>query len=86
MNDHDLKTHSGLLGGSLFLAEFSAERDEILRHKWLESEKANCDIGFEKALIGWVLRHRSAWLEQRRKLAARASSVAEDLGLREQST
>jgi len=69
--------HSGLLDRSLLLTEFSVERDAILRHKWLESEKARCDIGFEKALIGWVLRHRSAWLEQRRKLAAEASSVAE---------
>ena len=76
MNDDALETPSGLLDRSLFLTEFSAERDEILKHKWLESEKANCDIGFEKALIGWVLRHRSAWLEQRRKLVAEASSAS----------
>jgi hypothetical protein len=52
--------------GSLLLTEFAAEREEILRHKWLESEKAQCDIGFEKALMEWILRHRSAWLAQRR--------------------
>lgn len=50
---------------SLLYKEFVAERDEILRHKWLESEKAGHDIGFEKALLDWVLRYRSAWRLQR---------------------
>jgi hypothetical protein len=58
----------GTLAGSLLLAEFAAEREEILRHKWIESEKANGDIGFEKALMGWILRHRSGWLAERRRL------------------
>ena len=31
--------------------EFLAERQEILRHKWIESEKAGYDIGFEYALF-----------------------------------
>ncbi|MEP6673315.1 MAG: hypothetical protein ABJF10_29460 [Chthoniobacter sp.] len=48
--------------------EFLLERNEILRHKWIESEKAGCDIGFEKALLEWVIRHRSAWLRERRPL------------------
>jgi len=34
---------------------FQAERGEILRHKWFESEKAGDDIGFEEALLDWVL-------------------------------
>lgn len=46
--------------------EFLLERNEILRHKWFESEKAGHDIGFEKALLDWVIRHRPAWLRQRR--------------------
>ena len=50
---------------SLLYKEFVAERDEILRHKWLESEKAGHDIGFEKALLDWVLRYRAAWRLQR---------------------
>ena len=60
-------TQNGDLSSSLLFAEFAAQRDEILKHKWLESEKANQDIGFEKAFMGWVLRHRSAWLEERRR-------------------
>ncbi len=57
----------GLLTGSTLLREFAAEREEILRHKWIESEKAQCDIGFEKALCNWLLHHRSAWLQTRRQ-------------------
>ena len=41
--------------------EFLAERNEILKHKWIESEKAGSDIGFEKALIDWIQKHRSNW-------------------------
>jgi len=67
---HVLNNHIGAFAGSLLLAEFAAEREEILRHKWLESEKASCDIGFEKALMEWVLRYRSGWLEGRRRLIA----------------
>jgi hypothetical protein len=54
-----------LLKDSLLYKEFVAERDEILRHKWLESEKAGHDIGFEKALLDWVLRYRAQWRLQR---------------------
>lgn len=47
-------------------AQYLAERDEILRHKWLESEKAGHDVGFELALIDWIRHHRAAWREQTR--------------------
>ena len=32
------------------------ERDEMMRHKWVESEKAGRDLG-QAALIDWALRH-----------------------------
>jgi hypothetical protein len=41
--------------------EFTAEREEILKHKWIESEKAGHDIGFERALTDWIVRHRAKW-------------------------
>jgi hypothetical protein len=43
--------------------EFLAERQEILCHKWIESEKVGYDIGFERALalLDWTLKHRLAW-------------------------
>ena len=47
--------------------EFLAEREEILKHKWIESEKAGHDIGFEKALVTWVVHHRADWHRARRQ-------------------
>jgi hypothetical protein len=35
--------------------EFLAEREEILKHKWLESERLGYDIGFERALLDWII-------------------------------
>ena len=43
--------------------EFLAERQEILRHRWIESEKAGYDIGFERALLDWTMKYRLAWCE-----------------------
>jgi hypothetical protein len=52
---------------SVLYKEFLAEREEILCHKWIESEKAGCDIGFERALVDWSLKYRTAWREKRQK-------------------
>jgi hypothetical protein len=51
---------------SVLYKEFLAEREEILKHKWIESEKAGSDIGFEKALLDWILKHRSNWRDKRK--------------------
>jgi len=45
--------------------EFLAEREEILKHKWIESEKAGKDIGFERALTDWIVKHRGKWRRSR---------------------
>ena len=47
--------------------EFLAERDEIMKYKWIESEKAGFDIGFERALLDWIRNHRDTWKKNRRK-------------------
>lgn len=52
---------------SALYREFLAEREEILRHKWLESEKAGYDVGFERALLDWIVKHRSNWRKHRRE-------------------
>ena len=54
-----------LLKNSSLYREFQAEREEILRHKWIESEKAGRDIGFERALTDWIIKHRSKWRKAR---------------------
>ena len=46
--------------------EFLAEREEIMRHKWLESEKAGHDIGYDRAVLDWIMNHRDKWRKRRR--------------------
>ncbi|GHC07376.1 hypothetical protein [Cerasicoccus arenae] len=59
-NGEDLMQRSSLY------QEFLAEREEILRHKWIESEKRGYDIGFERALLDWIRNHRDKWRSERR--------------------
>ena len=61
----DLSNGNDLVRNSSLYKEFQAELDEILRHKWLESEKAGRDIGFEQALTDWIVKHRSKWRKAR---------------------
>ena len=58
---------SQFVRNSVLYKEFLAEREEILKHKWIESEKAGTDIGFEKALLDWIVKHRSNWRVKRQK-------------------
>lgn len=55
-----------LLQKSALYREFLAEREQILRHKWIESEKVGHDIGFERALLDWIVKHRAGWRKDRR--------------------
>lgn len=48
-----------LLESSLLYKTFARQRDEILRYKWIESEKVGVDIGFEKALLGWLIKQHT---------------------------
>ena len=67
---------SQFVKNSVLYKEFLAERAEILKHKWIESEKAGTDIGFEKALLDWIVKHRSNWRERRRKEARTEKSAS----------
>ncbi|MEM9446509.1 MAG: hypothetical protein AAGA18_14280 [Verrucomicrobiota bacterium] len=69
MNNESSDPESYFKNSALY-REFLAEREEILRHKWLESEKLGHDIGFEKALLDWIVKHRALWRNKRQ-----ASSV-----------
>ena len=55
-----------LLKNSSLYREFQAEKEEILKHKWIESEKLGYDIGFDKALTDWIVKHRSNWRKSRK--------------------
>ena len=73
-NDHSASAGvDDLLKNSTLYKEFQAERDEILRHKWIESEKAGHDVGFEHALTDWIVKYRSKW---RRGRQARKTAPA----------
>jgi hypothetical protein len=61
---------SELLRNSSLYREFQAEREEILRHKWIESEKLGTDIGFEQALTDWIMKHRTKWRRGRQQQMA----------------
>jgi hypothetical protein len=56
-----MKKAAELVRDSSLYNEFLTEREEILRHKRIESEKAGFDIGFERAMIDWIVKYRPAW-------------------------
>ena len=61
MNSINRDEMNKILENSKLYQEFLREREEILKHKWIESEKANRDVGFEWALLDWNLYHRTNW-------------------------
>lgn len=50
---------------SILLRVFLAEKEEILKHKWLESGRLGYDIGFYRARLGWYRNHRQDWIASR---------------------
>jgi len=50
---------------SALYREFLAEREEIMKHKWFRSEAAGRDIGFDLALVDWMVHHRALWKKSR---------------------
>jgi hypothetical protein len=48
------------------LAEIdSSQHEEIRKYKWLESEKAGKDIGWERARREWLAKHFPSWKQNR---------------------
>jgi hypothetical protein len=58
---------SGSRSGAGAYGDYLAEREEILRHKWVMSERQGYDAGFEAALMDWAHNHRAQWRRQRAK-------------------
>lgn len=42
---------------SLLFQAGQAVREEVLKHKWYESEKAGYDIGWDRAYVDWMIRY-----------------------------
>ena len=68
-NSAEASNGNDLVKNSSLYREFQAEREEILKHKWIESEKAGYDIGFERALTDWIIKHRSKWRKSRQSVS-----------------
>ena len=47
---------------------------EINRHKWLESEIAGYDIGFESAAEDWLKKHAVAWVKYQAKNSSKSTT------------
>ena len=53
----DSSDNSGDLASQSLYDRFLAIREDVLRHKWLKSEEAGEDVGFEAALVDWMENH-----------------------------
>lgn len=49
------------LSHSQFYRRMILESQEISKHKWLESEKKGSDVGFDRALIDWIIKRSTGW-------------------------
>lgn len=50
--------------------------EEVNRHKWIQSEMAGFDIGFNKAADDWFQKHATAWVAFHNPLAAAKATKA----------
>jgi len=41
---------------TLLYKKYIEEKEHILRNKWYMSEKAGYDVGYERALLDWLIR------------------------------
>jgi hypothetical protein len=60
--------------------EWRAIKKEILRHKWIESQKRGEDIGWERAFMNWMLNHSRDFLALRGTQDMRDGIFFEQLG------
>lgn len=47
-------------------------REEIRKHKWIESEKKGRDIGFITAAIDWIKNHGEEWRKYHSEACSRS--------------
>ncbi len=46
-----------------FLLSDNRVQEEISKHRWIESEKAGADIGFDNASKDWLTRYSEGWMK-----------------------
>jgi len=62
LNNYVVSTSTCALTATDIYKRFIAERNCILENKWFMSEREGRDVGFERALLDWVMNHRTQWL------------------------
>ena len=60
----DSSANGGGVPSHSLYEHFLSIREDVLRHKWLRSEEAGEDVGFEAALVDWMENH----LDEEKKL------------------
>ncbi len=55
-NSYPGDTDACWVRNTLIFRQWESMRNEILLHKWYESEKAGHDIGWERASVDWMIR------------------------------
>jgi hypothetical protein len=61
----DPHSASGLPPNAALHNESSAASAETSKHKRVEPEQIARDIGFERALTDWIMKHRTKWCNAR---------------------
>jgi len=52
-----------LIENTLLYKKYMEEKEHILRNKWYMSERVGKDVGYEKALLNWLI-NKSEYLKQ----------------------
>jgi hypothetical protein len=53
----DIAVVHGWVEQTALFRTWASMKQEILLHKWYESERAGRDIGWEKAAVDWMVRY-----------------------------
>jgi hypothetical protein len=64
---------------SQLLELIQSQQLEIKKHKWIESQKAGKDIGWEAAATDWMCRHFPKWKKHQWEKAVQAADKAAPL-------
>jgi hypothetical protein len=57
----ETRTNTNVREADLLLELVRHQQEEVARYKWIESEKAGHDIGWERATAEWLEKHFPAW-------------------------
>lgn len=44
-----------LIEDTLLYKKYMEQREHVLKNKWYMSERAGRDVGYEKALLNWII-------------------------------